>query len=264
MSGVERRGVGPAEARAASRRWWDADAGAYQAEHAAFLGQGGETGFVWCPEGLTEEAAGLLGDVQGRVVLEVGCGGGQCTRWLARAGARVVGLDISAGMLAEARLRDAGSPTPYLQADAVALPLASGSVDIACSAFGAVPFVAEPGAVMAEVARALRPGGRWVFSITHPIRWCFPDDPGPAGLTVQNPYFDRSAYLEVDDDGVPTYVETHRTLGDRVRDIVAAGLVLLDIVEPEWVDGVSQPWGQWSPLRGALFPGTAIFVTEKP
>jgi SAM-dependent methyltransferase len=142
--------------------------------------------------------------------------------------------------------------------------MAPGSVDVACSAFGAVPFVADPARVMSEVARVLRPGGRWVFSITHPMRWCFPDDPGPDGLTVRTPYFDRSAYVEVDEAGVPTYVESHRTLGDRVRDIVSAGLVLLDVIEPEWVEGVSQSWGQWSPLRGALFPGTAIFVTEKP
>ena len=39
-------------------------------------------------------------------------------------------------------------------------------------------------AVMREVARVLRPGGRWVFSVTHPMRWAFPDDPGPEGLTV--------------------------------------------------------------------------------
>ena len=64
--------------------------------------------------------------------------------------------------------------------------------------------------------------------------------------------------------GVPTYVEHHRTLGDRVRDVVAAGLVLDDLVEPEWPPGRETVWGQWSPLRGALFPGTAIFVCRRP
>ncbi|HPB72717.1 MAG TPA: SAM-dependent methyltransferase, partial [Phycicoccus sp.] len=58
--------------------------------------------------------------------------------------------------------------------------------------------------------------------------------------------------------------EHHRTLGDRVREIVAAGLVLVDLVEPEWPDGNDQTWGGWSPLRGAHLPGTAIFVTRKP
>jgi hypothetical protein len=53
-------------------------------------------------------------------------------------------------------------------------------------------------------------------------------------------------------------------MGDRVREIVAAGLSLVDLIEPEWPADLTQEWGQWSPLRGALLPGTAIFVTEKP
>ena len=110
----------------------------------------------------------------------------------------------------------------------------------------------------------LRPGGRWVFSTTHPFRWCFLDDPGPAGLVVESSYFDRRAYVEQDDAGEATYVEHHRTIGDRVREIVAAGLVLEDLVEPEWPEDHDQAWSQWSPLRGRLMPGTAIFKSIKP
>jgi hypothetical protein len=113
------------------------------------------------------------------------------------------------------------------------------------------------------VARVVRPGGLWVFSVTHPVRWIFPDDPGPAGLTAMQSYFDRSPYVEVDDDGVPAYAEHHRTLGDRVRELVAAGFVLRDLIEPEWPEGFDGVWGQWSPLRGAIFPGTAIFVCDR-
>ena len=115
-----------------------------------------------------------------------------------------------------------------------------------------------------EVARVLQPGGRWVFSVTHPIRWAFPDDPGPAGLTATRSYFDRRSYVEVDRKGTPTYVENHRTMGDRIRDILAAGLVLDDVIEPEWPKGHRRTWGPWSPLRGRKIPGTAIFVTHKP
>ncbi len=64
--------------------------------------------------------------------------------------------------------------------------------------------------------------------------------------------------------GAATYVEHHRTLGDRVREISAAGLVLVDLVEPEWPEGHDEAWGAWSPLRGRLFPGTAVFVCRKP
>jgi SAM-dependent methyltransferase len=126
---------------------------------------------------------------------------------------------------------------PLVQADAQALPLAGASFDLACSAFGAVPFVPDPGAVHREVHRVVRPGGRWVFSVTHPVRWCFPDDPGPDGLAATTSYFDRRAYVERDGEGRPVYVEHHHTVGDHVRALVAAGFDLLDVVEPEWPAG---------------------------
>jgi SAM-dependent methyltransferase len=259
---VERAEVDPRAAVRANRAWWDGDADAYQDEHAAFLG---DADFVWCPEGLREADAGLLGPLVGRRVLEVGCGAAPCARWLAGQGAHPIGLDLSAAQLGYARRLAAatGVSVPLVQADATAIPLAAGSVDLACSAFGAVPFVTDTAAVMAEVARVLRPGGRWVFAVTHPMRWCFPDDPGPGGLTVVTSYFDRRDYVERADDGQLRYVESHRTMGDRVRELVAAGFTLRDVVEPEWPAGHTRTWGQWSPLRGGLFPGTAIFVAQR-
>ncbi len=50
--------------------------------------------------------------------------------------------------------------------------------------------------VMREVFRVLRPGGRWVFSVTHPMRWIFLDDPGEGGLVAVHSYFDRRPYVE--------------------------------------------------------------------
>ncbi len=79
---------------------------------------------------------------------------------------------------------------------------------------------------------------------------------------VERSYFDRRPYVEVTPEGRPVYVEAHRTMGDRLRELVAAGFRVLDVVEPEWPAGHTRPWGQWSPLRGRLFPGTAIFVAE--
>jgi SAM-dependent methyltransferase len=262
-SGVGRGDVDAAAAARANRGWWDSDADAYHAEHGDFLGL---ADFVWCPENLREADAHLLGDVEGRDVLEVGCGSAMCARWLAAGGARVVAFDLSGGMLRHARAGAAatGVDVPLVQADAQYLPFRSARFDIAFTAFGAVGFVADSARVMREVARVLRPGGRWVFATTHPIRWAFPDDPGPAGLTASISYFDRSAYVEYGRDGAPTYVEQHRTLGDRVREIVAAGFRLVDLIEPEWPAGHVREWGQWSPLRGALLPGTAIYVCELP
>ncbi|GAA2342318.1 class I SAM-dependent methyltransferase [Saccharopolyspora halophila] len=260
-AGVADRPAGAAESRSANRLWWDADADEYQAEHGEFLG---DADFVWCPEGLREEQIGLLGDVRGKRILEIGCGAASCAHWLAGQGAEAVGLDISAGMLrhAAAAAERSGTSTPLVQASADHLPFAAGSFDLACSAFGGVPFVADVTQVFREVARVVRPGGRWVFAVTHPMRWIFPDDPGPTGLTATHSYFDRSPYLEVDDDDRATYVEHHRTLGDFVRAINAAGMTLADLIEPEWPAGHTQVWGQWSPLRGRLFPGTAIFVCD--
>jgi SAM-dependent methyltransferase len=153
---------------------------------------------------------------------------------------------------------------PLLQADAGALPLRDGSVDLACSAFGGLPFVADARAVLAEVARVLRPGGRFVASVNHPMRWPMPDSPDPADLRVTSSYFDRSPYVETDAAGRTVYVEHHRTVGDWVRAVVGAGLVLTDLLEPEWTPGRTRVWGQWSPERGALVPGTLVLVCEKP
>ncbi len=264
------RVLGPVDSAAsdrANRQWWDSDADAYHDEHGAYLGvesTGGD--FVWCPENLREADIGLLGDIVGKTILEVGCGSAPCARWLAAHGAHPVGIDLSRGMLAHGVAAMAGDAqrVPLVQATAERLPFAGASFDLACSAFGAVPFVADSAGVMAEVARVLRPGGRWVFAVNHPMRWMFPDDPGPAGLTVTIPYFNRTPYAERDESGAITYVEHHRTMGDRIREIRAAGLILDDVVEPEWPEDFEQEWGQWSPLRGAYFPGTAIFCCRKP
>jgi len=263
------------ESVTANRTWWDREAADYLADHGDFLGP---QRFVWGPEGLTEEEAGLLGparDLVGRQVLEVGCGAAQCAGWVAAHGARVVGVDASGAMLRAAvppvleAVEHSGGPTGtgrlgLVQADARRLPFADASFDLAFSSYGAVPFVADPDRLMREVARVLRPGGRWVFAIPHPIRWAFPDDPGEDGLRVSRSYFDTAPYTERDGAGRLQYAEHHRTLGQRVRDLVGAGLEVIDLVEPIWPERNRRIWGGWSPLRGRVVPGTAIFVSRKP
>ncbi|WP_042423317.1 class I SAM-dependent methyltransferase [Streptacidiphilus anmyonensis] len=258
-----RRQAGAAESSRANRGWWDRNADEYQLEHGAFLG---DARFVWCPEGLDEDDAHLLGDhaaLPGARVLEIGAGAAQCSRWLADQGALPVALDLSHRQLQHARRIDeqaARTPVPLVQADATVLPFADESFDLACSAYGAVPFVADTARLMREVHRVLRPGSRWVFSVTHPIRWAFLDEPGVEGLTASASYFDRTPYVEQDETGAAVYVEHHRTLGDRVRELTLAGFRLVDLVEPEWPEGLTSEWGGWSPLRGRHIPGTAVFV----
>lgn len=261
---VSRRRVGHDAAVRAGRAWWDAEAEDYYAEHGRFLG---DAALVWGPEGWTEDDLGLLGDVQGLDVLEVGAGAAQGGRWAAGRGARVVSTDLSSGMLRVARRIDEGMPSAphpsYVQCDGGRLPFADATFDLVVTAHGVLSFVPDAAGALDEWARVLRPGGRAVFSLSHPFRWAFPDVPGAQGLTVSHSYFDRRAYVEETGAGEVVYSEHHRTVGDLVRAVVGAGLVLEDLVEPEWPDGADHEWGGWSRLRGELLPGTLVVLARR-
>ena len=252
-----RRFVSEQQTQRANRQEWDSYADEYQAAHGVFLR---DVGFLWCPEGVEEGSARVLGDTSDRDVLEIGCGAAQCARWLMAEGARAVGLDLSEGQLRHARRLDAstGIRVPVVSGTATALPFPDDTFDVVFSAFGALQFVLDAGRAVDEAARVLRPGGTFAFSITHPVRWCLPDDPTSAGLTVTSSYWDRTPYVEEDDDGVPTYVEHHKTLGDWVGLLAQAGFRITALLEPEWPEGHDRVWGGWGPERGRLIPGTAI------
>jgi len=256
---VERRPVDEAESRHANGPDWDRYADEYQATHGEFLG---DAGFVWGPEGLTEAEAGVLGAVADKDVLEVGSGAGQCSRCIRAQGALSYGLDLSIRQLQHS-LRideDSGIAVPSVLGTATHLPFADDSFDVVFSSFGALQFVSDLERAIRETARVLRPGGRFAFSITHPTRWMFPDDPSEAGLLASQSYWDRTPYVEVDDaTGQVAYVEHHRTLGDWVALLAGHGFVITDLLEPEWPEEHDRVWGGWSRVRGRLTPGTAIF-----
>ncbi len=259
---AERREVDEAESRRANGPDWDRYADEYQATHGEFLG---DVGFVWGPEGLTEQRAGALGDLAGKDVLEVGSGAGQCSRWVRAQGGRAIGLDLSHRQLQHSRRIDeaTGIRVPSVRGTATALPFRDNCFDVVFSSFGALQFVADIDVALAETARVLRPWGRFAFSITHPTRWMFPDDPGPDGLTATQSYWDRTPYVEVDDaTGEVAYVEHHRTLGDWVALLAGTGFVLERLLEPEWPVDHERVWGGWSRTRGVLTPGTAIFSSR--
>jgi SAM-dependent methyltransferase len=259
--GPVRRPVDAVDSVRAARRWWDAEADGYLAEHEGALGI---AEWLWGPEGWTEDDLRLLGDVVGQRVLELGCGAASGARWLAEHGAAVVGLDLSLRMLQHSRRLDeeSGQDTPTVVAHAGALPFADDTFDVVATAYGALPFVADADRVVREAARVLRRGGLMAFSVTHPVRWAFPDAPGEEGLTASRSYFDRTPYAELDEAGEVSYVEHHRTIQDWVDVVVGAGFSIQRLVEPGWKPGHEQVWGGWSPLRGHYLPGTLIVLAH--
>jgi SAM-dependent methyltransferase len=125
-----------------------------------------------------ESAVGVLPAVDGRDTVELGCGTGYVSAWLARRGGRPVGVDLSSGQLATARAlqREFGLHFPLVQASAEAVPLAGERFDLVISEYGACLW-ADPYRWIPEAARLLRPGGDLVF-LTNAflLMLCLPDE----------------------------------------------------------------------------------------
>jgi SAM-dependent methyltransferase len=104
-------------------------------------------------------------------VLDVGCGTGNYTRWLAEAadGGLTVGLDASESMVAAAAAHDRGENIAYLRGDASALPFEDESFDVACS-IGVIHLVEEPLVAFSEMVRVLAPGGRLMVAVSCALR----------------------------------------------------------------------------------------------
>jgi SAM-dependent methyltransferase len=126
---------------------------------------------AWAQEEITwgvfetpESQLNLLGDVSGLDVVELGCGTAYFSAWLARRGARVVGVDPTPAQLATARRlqRETGIEFPLLEAIGEDVPLPDSSFDLVLSEYGASLW-ADPYRWIPEAARLLRPGGRLIF-----------------------------------------------------------------------------------------------------
>src|SRR5262249_6891033 len=119
----------------------------------------------------------ILGDVDGLDAVELGCGTAYVSAWLARAGARPVGVDVTPAQLATARRcqTEFGLAFPLVEADAADTGLPAESFDLAISEYGASIWV-DPYRWIPEAARLLRPGGRLVFLCNSPlVILCSPD-----------------------------------------------------------------------------------------
>ena len=111
-----------------------------------------------------ESQLNILGDVNGLDAVELGCGTAYFSAWLARRGARVVGVDPTPAQLATARRlqHETGIEFPLIEAIGEDVPLPDSSFDLALSEYGASLW-ADPYRWIPEAARLLRPGGRLVF-----------------------------------------------------------------------------------------------------
>ncbi len=217
-----------------------------------------------CPN---EDQLQLIGDVRGQHILEVGCGGGQCSIAFARRGAIATGLDLSDEQVKFARelAQTEGVTATFQQSSAEDLSaIADASQDVVFSAY-ALQYVEHMDTCFGEVARVLEPGGLFVFSLDHPFWYCVAE----SELRVQFSYFDTVYWYDWEQKDMsrhPKVEQFQRTVGDWFRLLRGAGLEVLDIIEPEPVaEGSGQDWGEYySPERQKMVPATIIWKARKP
>ncbi|HEY8755939.1 MAG TPA: class I SAM-dependent methyltransferase [Candidatus Dormibacteraeota bacterium] len=185
----------------------------------------------WGTFHIPESEAHILPDVDGLDVIELGCGTAYVGAWLARRGARVVGIDGSEAQLATARTLQAEHDLhfPLLFGNAEAVPFADASFDLAISEYGAAIWC-DPYRWIPEAARLLRPGGRLIFlgnstllMLTVPDT----DEEGAADATLKRDHFGMHRFEWPDSDGV----EFHLGHGDWIRLLRGSGFDIEDLIE---------------------------------
>ncbi len=212
-----------------NRRVWDGYAAEY-VEAAERAWDSAEPSWgIW---GVPESELHLLpDDLEGRDVIELGCGTAYVSAWLARRGARVTGIDNSPAQLETARRlqQEHGLEFPVLLGYAEAVPLPDASFDLAISEYGAAIW-ADPYRWIPEASRLLRPGGELIFlgnSVL--VMLAIPDleEDGPATDRLLRPQFGMHRFEWADEDSV----EFHVSHGDMIRLLRANRLEIVDLVE---------------------------------
>ncbi len=200
---------------AANREAWDRYASEYvEAGHRAWS----STDPTWGIWGIPETELMLLpADLSGKDTIELGCGTGYVSAWLARRGARPVGIDNSPAQLESARRfqKEFGIEFPVHLGNAESTPFPDASFDFAISEYGACLW-ADPYAWIPEAARILRPGGQLLF-LTNAIILQLAveefEENDPAKETLQRPMFGMHRTVWPGD----TSVEFHLPHGEWIR-----------------------------------------------
>ena len=210
-----------------------------------------------------ERELGVLGDVAGLDVVELGCGTAYFSAWLARRGARPVGVDPTPAQLeTAARTQQAtGIEFPLVEAPGEQVPLPDGSFDLALSEHGAATW-ADPYEWVPEAARLLRPKGRLVFMHTTPLATiCFAEDDSGITAALQRPYFGLHRLEWPDGDGVEFQLTHGAWIDLLVRSSFDAERLVeveapLEATTHEYYAHVSAEWArQW--------PNEEIWVARK-
>jgi SAM-dependent methyltransferase len=146
----------------------------------------------WGMFDVSESELGVLGDVSGKDVIELGCGTAYFGAWLAKRGARVTGVDLTPAQLDTARRmsEETGIELELIEANAEDVPLPDASFDLVLSEYGASIWC-DPYKWIPEAARLLRQGGELVFLRNSTLCvLCAPDDPnGKVGDRLLRPQF---------------------------------------------------------------------------
>ena len=211
-----------------NRAKWDVEAAEYKESGRRHWAQLEPTWGIW---GVAESELRLLPEVEGLDVIELGCGTAYVSAWLARGGARVVGIDNSRAQLANARLyqNEFEVHFPLIHGNAEELPLAAATFDLAISEYGACLWC-DPYRWIPEAARLLRPGGRLTFLTNSTLAMLFMPDfeaEGPAGEQLLRDYFGMHRFEWPDDPGI----EFHLGYGDWIRLLRSNGFEVEDLVE---------------------------------
>lgn len=218
---------------------------------------------VWGLFAVPERDLGVIGDVQGRDVLELASGTAYFSAWLTRAGARAVAVDLSGEQLSTARdlQRRLGPEFPLLQADGERVPLADAGFDLVVSEHGAAAWC-DPERWLPEAFRLLRPGGRLVFlTNSHLSALCVPAEDGVAEERLVRGH--RDAYRVHWSGGG---IEFHPSHGDWIRLLRSAGFVveaLHEILAP--TDGGDHPFYEIvSHAWASRWPAEELWVATRP
>jgi SAM-dependent methyltransferase len=221
----------------ANRAAWDADAENWVERGRVLWESDRITWGIWS---VPEDELGLLPEVEGSDVVELGCGTGYVSSWLARREARPVGLDNSSKQLATALAfqEEFDVRFPLVHADAERPPFRDASFDLAISEYGAAIWC-DPYRWIPEAARILRPGGLLVWlGHSYLAMLTFPDDDQPATERLQRDHFGMHRFEWEDDEGAIEFAITH---GEMIRLLRGSGLVVEDLVEIRAPEGAEMP-----------------------